>query len=201
MELTVSQVNYKGKKSWTSLVDMIYPKGSFYLCYNDNTPSSLFGGSWSKTDTGNCLRSDTVTNFSQNNGSDKHTHMAGSGYDKIYGLRVNQYLTYNNNTHAVIFGWNRATYPGASNPTPANSKNGKYVSNIYWGTGDSGISWGASESPDATDAAYGVPQVLGFIRPNLNCDKVTSYDSDVSESLEGTPPVKYVAVNTWYRTS
>lgn len=131
MALTISQVNYKDNSSWKSLVDMIYPKGNFYLCYNGNTPSSLFGGSWSKTDAGNCLRSDTVTKLSQNNGSDKHTHMAGSGYDKTYGLRVNQYLTYNNNTHSVIFGWNRATYPGASNPTPANYKNGQYISNVY----------------------------------------------------------------------
>lgn len=203
MALALNQVNYKDSSSWTSLIDMVYPKGSFYLYYNDNTPSSLFGGSWSKTDAGNCLRSGAITKFSQNNGSDKHTHMAGSGYDKTYGLRVNQYMTYNNNTHAVIYGWNRATYPGATTPTALNVKLGDHLSNIYWPTTSAEISWGASESPDSTDQTYGIPQVIGYIRPNLSCSYTDGkdYNVDVAESNEGTPPVKYVTVNTWYRTS
>lgn len=203
MALALNQVNYKDSSSWTSLIDMVYPVGSFYLCYNNNSPASLFGKDWTKLFDGNCLRSGTTTTLSQNNGSDKHTHMAGSGYDMTYGLRVAQYVTYNSRNSAVIFGWNTATYPGAKVPTAHSEKAESYTSGIYWGAGNAGIGWGASEGPDSTDAAYGVPKVVGYIRPNLDCDNMKSkdYNDDTSEVLEGTPPVKYVSVNTWYRTS
>ena len=55
MSLKLNSVNYKDSSSWTSLIDMVYPKGSVFLGYNlmdsddktnSNHPGNLFGGQW-----------------------------------------------------------------------------------------------------------------------------------------------------------
>lgn len=32
--------------SWTNLLDLIYPTGTFYLSYNSTSPAANFGGTW-----------------------------------------------------------------------------------------------------------------------------------------------------------
>lgn len=90
MALTVSQVNYKDSSSWTSLIDMIYPKGSIFLGYNlmskndatsANHPGKLFGGSWLPIEN-KMLRSGWGKAIG---GNDAHTHVFGIEYVNFYG--------------------------------------------------------------------------------------------------------------------
>lgn len=39
-------VSFHNNTSWTSLLDMIYPKGSYYFSNASTNPASLFGGGW-----------------------------------------------------------------------------------------------------------------------------------------------------------
>lgn len=39
-------VSFRNNTSWTSLLDMIYPKGSYYFSNSSTNPASLFGGGW-----------------------------------------------------------------------------------------------------------------------------------------------------------
>lgn len=39
-------VSFHNNTSWTSLLDMIYPKGSYYFSNSSTNPASLFGGGW-----------------------------------------------------------------------------------------------------------------------------------------------------------
>ena len=40
-------VNFYNNTSWTSLLDMIYPVGAYYISNSSTNPASLFGGAWS----------------------------------------------------------------------------------------------------------------------------------------------------------
>ena len=42
--------------NWSSLLDLIYPVGSFYLSHNSASPATLFGGSWARIPTDYYLR-------------------------------------------------------------------------------------------------------------------------------------------------
>ena len=83
MTLALNQVNYKDSSSWTSLIDMVYPKGSIFLGYNlmnkddtnsANHPGKLFGGSWLPIEN-KMLRSGWGK---ATGGADRHQHVLAS---------------------------------------------------------------------------------------------------------------------------
>lgn len=39
-------VSFHNNTSWTSLLDMVYPKGSYYFSNSSTNPANLFGGGW-----------------------------------------------------------------------------------------------------------------------------------------------------------
>lgn len=46
MAQLAKNVSFRNNTSWTSLLDMIYPKGSYYYSNSSTNPASLFGGGW-----------------------------------------------------------------------------------------------------------------------------------------------------------
>lgn len=43
---TLANVSIKDNSNWTTMLNMIYPVGSYYISNSSTSPSSLFGGSW-----------------------------------------------------------------------------------------------------------------------------------------------------------
>lgn len=62
----MATLKYKNGDSW---IDILHPIGSFYFSNSDESPSVLFGGTWTQI-TGATIRGDTSIGYS---GSDTHT--------------------------------------------------------------------------------------------------------------------------------
>lgn len=43
---TAAQVSFKNSSAWVSLLNLIYPVGTVYSSYSNNTPANKFGGTW-----------------------------------------------------------------------------------------------------------------------------------------------------------
>jgi hypothetical protein len=210
MALTVSQVNYKDNSSWTSLIDMVYPKGSIFLGYNlmnknDTTsahhPGKLFGGSWLPIEN-KMLRSGWGN---ATGGNDKHCHTYGALIRGYYG--------------AAIGGWNPDDLLTLASPSAADSTHDIYFGNVYCygydGVGsrnnaltnsytrsDSGFVYQRILSTTGKNVKYAAPTKLGntTIEQKLDDAKLLAYGKSI-ESSNTTMIPAYQTVNTWYRTN
>lgn len=79
----MATLKYKDGDSW---IDVLHPIGSFYFSNSNESPSSLFGGTWTQV-TGAAIRGDSSTGYT---GSDTYTltenempkhshHLSGTG--------------------------------------------------------------------------------------------------------------------------
>lgn len=77
---TLANVSIKDSSSWTTMLNMIYPVGSYYLSTKSTSPANIFGGSWSAL-TGRFLycNNSTVTGGNNNAIVVSHNHSATSG--------------------------------------------------------------------------------------------------------------------------
>lgn len=82
----LANVSIKDSSSWTTLLNMIYPVGSYYLSNSSTSPGSKFGGTWSAI-TGRFLYCNAGT---------------GTGGSNTQTLTVNQIP---NHTHRLRIGW------------------------------------------------------------------------------------------------
>lgn len=204
MALTVSQVNYKDSSSWTSLIDMVYPKGSIFLGYNlmnkndtnsANHPGKLFGGSWLPIEN-KMLRSGWG---SAAGGSDTHRHYV-STTDNNDGSRGGYCIAAIGATAYTVssLGYNADTPPAQiTDPSVENSWSvaaeyaNKTLSNTFLPKGDEPIKgyenvtrytiFGTDSSNSSRYLNHGV-RVYGW--------------TALSEHIPA-----YQTVNTWYRTS
>ena len=74
---TLANVSIKDNSSWTTMLNMIYPVGSYYISNSSTTPASRFGGTWSSVTGAHFLRAN-ASNGSGNASS--HSHSLSSGY-------------------------------------------------------------------------------------------------------------------------
>ena len=86
---TLTNVSIKDNSSWTTMLNMIYPVGSYYLSTKSTSPSTIFGGSWSAL-TGRFLycNSSTSTGGSNNAIVVSHNHSASSSSAGAHTHRV-----------------------------------------------------------------------------------------------------------------
>lgn len=63
---SVGTIKYKNGSSW---IDILHPVNSFYFSYASTSPSSLFGGTWTRI-TGAVIRGNTSVGYI---GADTHT--------------------------------------------------------------------------------------------------------------------------------
>ena len=45
---TLNNVSIKDGSSWVTYLNMIYPVGSIYIAFNNTSPATRFGGTWSQ---------------------------------------------------------------------------------------------------------------------------------------------------------
>ena len=83
---TLANVSIKDNSSWTTLLNMIYPVGSYYISNSSTSPADKFGGSWA-TLTGRFLYCNSGTSTGGTNDqalTDKniprHTHLLRIGW-------------------------------------------------------------------------------------------------------------------------
>ena len=76
---TLANVSINDNSNWTTMLNMIYPVGSYYLSTKSTSPATIFGGSWSAL-TGRFLycNSSTSTGGSNNAIVVSHNHSASS---------------------------------------------------------------------------------------------------------------------------
>lgn len=193
MALALNQVNYKDSSSWTSLIDMVYPKGSIFLGYNlmnkndtssDNHPGKLFGGGWLPIEN-KMLRSGWG---GATGGADRHQHVLAS----TSGRCAANIGASGGDTATIGY---QADHPawtmrlGNNGYTDSNKNTyGKYAyipKNESEITCDKNISaytvWGVSGNNSTREMNHGV-RLYGFT------------------GNSGWLPA-YQTVNTWYRTS
>lgn len=81
MATTLENINIKDDSSWNTLLDLIYPVGSYYLSNSSTSPATRFGGTWS-TLSGAFLypnnNSNTTTGGSNNAIVVSHNHTAST---------------------------------------------------------------------------------------------------------------------------
>lgn len=70
MHVPASKIKYKISNKFTSLLDLIYPIGAFYISAEKTSPAELFGGEWIAITNGVALR---ASNTFGETGSDTHT--------------------------------------------------------------------------------------------------------------------------------
>ena len=84
-------VSFRNNTSWTSLLDMVYPKGSYYFSNSSTNPANLFGGGWTAI-TGRFLYMNAGT---------------GTGGENTHKLTISEMPSHN---HGIIdglgAGWN-----------------------------------------------------------------------------------------------
>ncbi len=217
MALALNQVNYKDSSSWTSLIDMVYPKGSIFLGYNlmnkndtssDNHPGKLFGGDWLPIEN-KMLRSGWGN---ATGGNDAHTHVYGSMYADFYAN-----LTYPNNNYSSLIV--NAAYPEFDTALP-NKKDNWAASQLLvihdkeingpWtnkGTYNEGAYYYQNGGKNTTSfglVSKNIPydhfsnEERTFLTTNTNSSGLDFFGLDGSRT---TQIPAYQTVNTWYRTS
>ncbi len=217
MALALNQVNYKDSSSWTSLIDMVYPKGSIFLGYNlmnqndinsDNHPGKLFGGGWLPIEN-KMLRSGWG---SAAGGNDAHTHVYGSMYVDFYGN-----LSYpDNSSYSLIV---NAAYPEFDTALPNNKKGwissqilvrpNKEVSSPWTNKGTYNEGGYYYQKGGTTTTSFGlvsrnIPYEHFSNAERTHLTSNTNSSGLVFYGLDGSKPIQipaYQTVNTWYRTS
>lgn len=58
---TAAQVSFKNSSAWVSLLNLVYPAGSYYISNVSTSPAGLFGGTWTQV-TGRFLYGTTNVN-------------------------------------------------------------------------------------------------------------------------------------------
>lgn len=64
--MIINQISFSDKISWSSLLDLIYPIGSVYMSFENNSPSEKFGGTWVSVSSG-YLRANSNSNSGGSN--------------------------------------------------------------------------------------------------------------------------------------
>lgn len=77
---TLANVSIKDNSSWTTLLNMIYPVGSYYISNNTTSPATRFGGTWTRLQDNRFLR--CYTSAGSTGGSDRHKHILPFGFDE-----------------------------------------------------------------------------------------------------------------------
>lgn len=77
---TLANVSIKDSSSWITLLNMIYPVGSYYISNNSTSPATRFGGTWSRLQDNRFLRCGTSP--SSTGGAEFHKHILPFGYDE-----------------------------------------------------------------------------------------------------------------------
>lgn len=83
MATTLSNISIKDDSEWNTLLDLVYPVGSFYLSSQSTSPAEIMGGSWTQV-ISKYLRADNVftTGGRDNitiNQMPSHSHNVGTG--------------------------------------------------------------------------------------------------------------------------
>lgn len=81
MATTLANISIKDNSSWNTLLNLVYPVGSFYLSQNSTSPASRFGGTWSQLNDDKYLRCGTWGSGGSNSAS--HSHTGGSYHAMI----------------------------------------------------------------------------------------------------------------------
>lgn len=82
---TLANVSIKDSSSWTTLLNMIYPVGSYYISNNSTSPAGKFGGTWSQI-TGKFLY--TSTSGGTTGGSNNQTLTVSQIPNHMHRLRI-----------------------------------------------------------------------------------------------------------------
>lgn len=115
---TLANVSIKDNSSWTTLLNMIYPVGSYYISNSSTSPANRFGGSWSAI-TGRFLYANAANGT---NGNNTHTHTLGAGYAYIesnHGRMEYRYKSVSNWTATWYSGEYNDSYGSMSGSHPA----------------------------------------------------------------------------------
>lgn len=94
MTITLSNISLNtstsNTPSWTTLFDLVYPKGAYYLSHKSTSPATLFGNTnsqWTRLDSAVVRTSDNTN--SGGTDADRHQHLSNWG---TYGSEGNVYL-------------------------------------------------------------------------------------------------------------
>ena len=79
MATTLADISINDNSNWTTMLNMIYPVGSYYLSTKSTSPATIFSGSWSAL-TGRFLYCNNSTSTGGNNNAIvvSHNHSASS---------------------------------------------------------------------------------------------------------------------------
>lgn len=113
---TLANVSIKDNSSWTTLLNMIYPVGSYYISNSSTSPAIRFGGTWSAI-TGRFPYFNAGTDTG---GSNTHTHGLSNGAAMIDFMSTGT---------ALILGKTNATQKWGSNGVPSAPQGKRYT----WG--------------------------------------------------------------------
>ena len=216
---------YSDKKSgdkWTTLLDLVYPVGSIYLSrktLGSFDPGNYFGGEWSKTAYGACLRTSeayTSGNLSKvKQGSDTHFHSVTGPEDyqnSSIGVRTSICFGgyQKDNTYNVFWArWH-----------PAHQGNEEWHPGLDQYMAENGFSYVTPKTDffkfntgsitDIEGSARNVAGCYGWTRGNstyvdagidIDSGKAWTQTGNGSLSGDGTVPVAYTLVSMWERTS
>lgn len=119
---TLANVSINDNSNWTTMLNMIYPVGSYYLSTKSTSPSTMFGGSWSAL-TGRFLycNSSTSTGGSNNAIVVSHNHSASSSSAGAHTHGISAY------SGGIVFTQAGLVWQGEGGPN--------YSAPIDWGPG------------------------------------------------------------------
>lgn len=169
--------------STSEIVNLIYPVGSIYMSINSTSPSTLFGGSWTRIQDRFLLAAGSSYSAGATGGEASHvlttsempSHSHGRGTMNIYGsLKVR---AYDGNGSSVEAGNNVAGANAFSTTTKG-----------------SGETWGNSFAPSTTDNN---PDLVDFNAADGWTGESEAIGGDAAHN--NMPP--YLAVYIWKRTA
>lgn len=132
---TLANVSINDNSNWTTMLNMIYPVGSYYLSNTSISPSSKFGGSWSSV-TGRFLY---PNNNNTTGGGGTHTHnLSANGGACIDTLQGGTWLNIGKKTSSI--------------PSREFTPNIKQANNTYESNSSTESGWHSVELMGKTDS-------------------------------------------------